>query len=160
MHYHGHAEISKEIAKQRLKQLHYSNAAIKYITTLIAFHDYYVCPKRKVLRRFLSKLDNDIELALDILDIQLADNHAKHPKLQKELIENILASKALLLQMQKEQDMIQRKDLAVNGHDIIALGYQGADIKKALEMLYQTVIEDPSQNTKDNLLSLLKTFKS
>ena len=62
--------------------------------------------------------------------------------------------------MQKEQDMIQRKDLAVNGHDIIALGYQGADIKKALEMLYQTVIDDPSQNTKDNLLSLLKTFKS
>lgn len=160
VHYHGHAEISKEIAKQRLKQLHYSNTVIKYITTLIAFHDYYVCPKRKVLRRFLSKLDNDIELALDILDIQLADNHAKHPKLQKELIENVLASKALLLQIQKEQDMIQRKDLAVNGHDLIALGYQGADIKKALEMLYQIVIEDPSQNTKENLLSLLNTSKS
>jgi tRNA nucleotidyltransferase (CCA-adding enzyme) len=49
------------------------------------------------------------------------------------------------------------KELAIGGEDIIALGYGGKEIGAALAFLLDEVIRDPSLNTRERLLSLLRT---
>lgn len=56
-------------------------------------------------------------------------------------------------QVSKDGTAIGIKDLAVNGYDLMELGFKGKEIKDELDRLYNMVLEDPSQNKKDILLS-------
>ena len=47
-------------------------------------------------------------------------------------------------------------DLAVNGHDMIALGLKEKSIGKALELVYEAVIHDEAANEKSELIQLVK----
>lgn len=147
VHFKGHAHVSAQIAKQWMQRFHYSKADIQHVVTLIAYHDNYLHPKRNILARYLAKFDQDIGLALEVLDVQIADNAAKNPARSSELNDNINVCKCVIMQMVKEHAVLSFKDLAVNGHDMIALGYQGKDIKAVLQYLYEQVLEDPSCNT-------------
>lgn len=53
-------------------------------------------------------------------------------------------------------DCLDLSHLAVNGTDLQALGYTGADIGKALHRLLDSVLIDPRCNQKEMLLNLLK----
>lgn len=159
VHFKGHAHVSKKLAKEYLSKLHYDNATIQRVCTLIEYHDYYLVPKRKVLRKYLSKFQNDLSYALEALDVQIADNYGKSPKYASKLIENIHQCKEIMLLMEQENDLISLKDVCLNGHDLLALGYQGKEIGTTLQYLYETILEDPSLNTKEQLLTILKTYK-
>lgn len=156
-HYKQHALVSEKLARAYLKQLHYDNKTIDTVCTYILYHDYYVLPKRAVLRRFLSKFQNNVETALQVLDVQKADDLAKNPEKATEKVENIALCKAMILQMEAEKDMFSLKDLAINGHDLLSLGYQGKQIKDALQACYDLVLEQPSNNTKEALLRFLQS---
>lgn len=54
---------------------------------------------------------------------------------------------------------IKRSDLAVNGNDMIKLGYRGHEIKEALDWLYEQVIDQCVNNQKNALLTHLKLKK-
>lgn len=47
------------------------------------------------------------------------------------------------------------KELAINGNDMINLGYNGHDVKNALNLALDEVLKDPKKNTKEKLISLL-----
>ena len=47
--------------------------------------------------------------------------------------------------------------LAINGSDLISLGYSGRDIGKTLAFLLDAVIKDPSLNSRDKLLEILNS---
>jgi tRNA nucleotidyltransferase (CCA-adding enzyme) len=50
--------------------------------------------------------------------------------------------------------------LAVDGEDLKALGVKpGPGMGKILKQLEETIIEDPSKNTKETLLALAKTMQ-
>ena len=59
--------------------------------------------------------------------------------------------------MEKEKDMLSMKDLAINGHDLIQLGFQGKTIGDVLKAVYEWVLEEPSRNEKDILERYIKT---
>ena len=48
------------------------------------------------------------------------------------------------------------KDLALNGHDLMALGYEGRAIGEALNRLLELVLDEQVENSKDALLAALK----
>ena len=61
---------------------------------------------------------------------------------------------ALYEEILEEKDCISIKNLAVNGSDLIALGMKpGKEIGVTLQKLFDLVLEDPSLNTKEFLLS-------
>jgi len=155
-HFYGHPARSVKLAKQALTDLKYSKAEIDRVITLIAYHDYYVKPVKKILRRFLAHIDMDYDTAFAILRVQCADDHAKNQELAREKIQNIHDCTALLQTMQKEDPPLKRSDLQINGYDLMALGYEGKQIGSTLEQLYLNVIDDPSLNTKETLLQLLQ----
>ena len=49
------------------------------------------------------------------------------------------------------------KDLAINGHDLIQLGFQGKTIGDVLKAVYEWVLEEPSRNEKDILERYIET---
>lgn len=155
-HYKKHALISEEMAKASMKNLHYDNKTIERTCKLIYYHDYYVKPTRKILRRFLAKFDNDTDFAIQALMVQMADDQAKNMEKAKEKIDILQESIMLLKEMEKDQDQVSIKDLSVNGHDMMALGLQGKQIKDMLHFLYDIVLDDPQQNEKTYLLDIAK----
>ena len=56
-----------------------------------------------------------------------------------------------------EKQCISLRDLAVNGHDLIAAGMKsGPEMGRVLSTLLDRVIEDPALNEKNTLLELSK----
>ncbi len=58
--------------------------------------------------------------------------------------------------IRERKDPLTRGDLAVTGRDLEAIGLGGKQIGEALAMALDRVLEDPSLNTKDRLLSLIR----
>lgn len=157
-HFYGHPSISCDYAKTILKRLTYPNRILREVVTLIEYHDYPIQANKRILRRFLGHIDMDYEIAYAILRVQYADDMAKNMEIVQEKITILEASNCLLKTMQEEESILQRKDMAVNGNDMISLGYEGKGIKEVLQYLYQIVLDDPSKNEHAVLMKLAKDF--
>ncbi len=54
---------------------------------------------------------------------------------------------------------LRKRDLAISGNDLIDIGYeQNATLGKALNYLFEKVLETPSLNNKDSLRGLAANF--
>ena len=51
------------------------------------------------------------------------------------------------------------KNLAVNGNDVMALGYKGREIGIVLNMVLEKVIDGELQNNKETIIGFLTDFK-
>jgi tRNA nucleotidyltransferase (CCA-adding enzyme) len=64
---------------------------------------------------------------------------------------------ATIVQRIRERgDPLTRADLALGGGDLQALGIKGPRIGQTLALLLERVLEDPSRNTRDTLLSIAR----
>ena len=156
-HYKHHALISEQKAKQYMQDLKYDKKTIQKVCTLIRYHDTYITLDKACLRKFLSYFNYDFSFARQALDIQLADDHAKNQEKVKEKIVIILQGKNMLHLMEQQHDYVTKKELDINGNDLIRLGYSGKQIQEQLDILYKYVMEDPARNKKEILISYLKS---
>mgnify|MGYP006337324347 CR=1 FL=1 len=54
-----------------------------------------------------------------------------------------------------EHQCVQKKDLAINGRDLIAQGMKtGKEMGEVLQALYEQVLDEPQLNNKETLLAL------
>ena len=54
----------------------------------------------------------------------------------------------------KEHQCVQKKDLAINGRDLIAQGMKtGKEMGEVLQALYEQVLDEPQLNNKETLLA-------
>lgn len=152
-HFYGHAAVSRDIAEKSLRNLRFDNQTIKLVTQLVEAHDRTIEPRKPVIRRCLNKMGMDQFLRL--LDVKEADYAA-----QAQIYGDRL-HKAEILQMTDEiiaaqiqqKDCFTLKDLAVNGNDLIQLGYRpGKKIGIVLNQLLEMVIDGTMENDKTKLL--------
>ena len=62
-------------------------------------------------------------------------------------------------QIQTENQCVRKKELAVNGKDLITLGMkQGKEIGEMINRLFDRVLEEPELNTKEKLLAIAKAI--
>ena len=155
-HFKGHADLSAQIAKKELMVLRYDKKTVETVTTLIRYHDTYVEPTTTDVRIFLSKINFDYSLAEQILSVQYADNCAKNPEKAIEKNKNIEIVWQLMQQMKAAHVRLTMKELAVNGHDLLASNLKGKQIKEALDAAYEYAIRYPQENTKEKLLSYIQ----
>jgi tRNA nucleotidyltransferase (CCA-adding enzyme) len=151
-HFYGHAALSAEIAARVMRRLHSSRAERELVCALVLRHDMEIACRRQSVRRCLHLMGPDLFRAL--LQVKRADNLAHHPdyigfpadELER-LAEEILAG----------GECLQRADLAVNGHDLLALGIPpGRALGRILDMLLQTVRNKRCANEKQALLGLVR----
>lgn len=158
-HFYGHAAASTEIAEESLKNLRFDNQTIKMVTQLVEAHDRTIEPRKPVIRRCLNKFGK--EQFLRLLDVKEADYAAQvnlyGDRLHK--AEIIQMMEEILEAQRQQEDCFSLKDLAVNGKDLIAIGYQpGKLLGVCLDCLLNAVIDGKLENNREVLLEQAKEY--
>ncbi|MBO5892469.1 MAG: HD domain-containing protein [Oscillospiraceae bacterium] len=149
-HFLGHAEVSAEIADRILLRLKAPTALRKQVVFLIEKHMLHLTPEKKLLRRRLSQYGE--ENIRQLLLLQQADFGGKGILGDPPPFGQITA---VLDEILAENTCLQVSDLAINGHDLLALGITGPAIRQTLEHLLSQVLDEKLPNEKTALLNAL-----
>jgi tRNA nucleotidyltransferase (CCA-adding enzyme) len=153
-HFYKHHLYSEEITKKILKRMKYDNKTIDNVCTLVYNHSVPLVDTKKSIRRMLNVVGDLFE---KLLDVKFSDMYAQSPmsiEKKKPILENVRVSYREIL---AEEDCFNLKDLAINGKDLIAIGYpEGQKIGTTLNQLLSKVIDGDLENTKDALLAVAK----
>lgn len=151
-HYFGHARASTEAANAILHRLCYNTADIRDITELIRYHDGYIEPTEKAVKKRLAQLGE--KQFFRLITLKRADNAAQtaDQSYRKEYAKRIVSIANDIL---NRKDCLSLKALAINGNDLLALGMTGREIGKALKLMLDAVIDGQVENQREALLSLL-----
>jgi tRNA nucleotidyltransferase (CCA-adding enzyme) len=148
----GHARVGADIARATLKRLRYPERLSRRVVAIIRAHPFRAedLPRTaRDVRRFL--YEHGDELAFDLVahrraDLRAKDRDATGVEQLRGDLERKLASPHRL------------RDLAVTGDDLIGLGIEpGPELGRALQQLLEAVVDDPSLNTREQLLERVRT---
>lgn len=157
-HFYGHPAISEEIAKNVVSHLKFDNDSKKTILELVKYHDIEIPITKKSVLKLLNRLGE--ERALQLMDVKLADILAHAPGTQDALIEKWKIFNRLLGEVLVEEDCFSRKNLAVNGNDIKALGVaEGPEIGQIIQTLMDEITSEQIANEKEVLLNRANELK-
>lgn len=147
-HFYGHDKASVKIGREILVRLNCSCELIERTLILIKEHMvHHPDLKRKGLKRQLQRVGQD-EME-NLIDLQIADRLSKRGTKD---ITNLELKRREVRAILEANEPFSRKHLAINGGDLIEIGYkQGKTIGGILDFLLNTVIDDPSLNTKKKL---------
>ena len=148
-HFYGHAKESAALADAALRQLKAPTALREQAVLLIEQHMTPLIADKKLLRRRLSALGP--ETLHRLLILQEADWGGKGTDAVREngVFREI---RRVLAEIEAENACLTLRDLAVNGHDLMAAGFSGPAIGQTLNRLLEQVLEDQLPNEKDKLL--------
>lgn len=149
-HFYGHAKAGAELADGILRRLKSPTALREQVVTLIANHMTRLEPNKKTLRRQIGRLGWDT--AEKLLVLQEADMSSKGTGIPEDM-EQFSRLRELYAEIRAEKDCLSLKDLAVNGNDLIALGYSGKAIGTCLSYLLEQVLDERLPNTREALLN-------
>ena len=149
-HFYGHAKESAAIADGILRRLKAPTALREEVVTLIGRHMTRLQPDRKFLRRQVSKFG--FALVEAELSLQEADMGSKGTG-EDDGSSLFAEVRGILGELKAEDACLNLKDLAVNGNDLMALGFHGKEIGSCLNFLLEQVIEEQLPNEKTALLA-------
>lgn len=151
--FYRHEAVSEKLTRTIMRRLKYSNSEIEKTAHLVAQHMFHYEPAwtDAAVRRFIVRVgkENISDLfALRYADVfGLAGSYGE-PSFLAEFTARIDA----ILQADGAYSI---KDLAVNGNDLIAAGIPaGRILGLILHDLLETVLDDPAQNTREQLLRI------
>ena len=153
-HFYGHAPRGAEMADQVLHRLKAPTALREQVVVLIEKHMTRLQPDKKLLRRQIGRLG--WETVENLLYLQEADMGSKGTGKPEELA-IFPQIRELLDQIKAENACLSLKDLAVNGHDLMEMGFTGRAIGQCLNTLLEQVIDERLPNEKAALLAFAKT---
>lgn len=156
-HFRNHAEAGAELVKKILRRLKADNATVDTVMRLVRWHDYPFVAEERPVRRAMHKIGADLFPTL--LELRYADLLAHAEPYRTEGPENLKKVWAAYQEIRSREECTSLKDLAVNGGDLIAVGFQpGKELGEVLEKLLLLVIEEPEKNRKEVLLEEAKKF--
>jgi tRNA nucleotidyltransferase (CCA-adding enzyme) len=159
----NHEYVGSKMALEIMKRLRFSNHHADRVAILVREHMFNQGPSlgRRAARRFLARLANgaggveaNVEALFAIREGDTlggkTDEHTQptldmNRKFHKTVLEELEADTAFKV-----------TDLALNGHDLMALGLRGKAIGIMQKKLLDVVIDEPDLNTKTSLENLIK----
>lgn len=154
-HFYGHPEIGAEMTGQILRRLKFDNDTIRSVKRLVRFHDMRPVLQEKNVRRSIVKMG--LESFPEIFAVKRADTLAQSMYMRQQKLDAIDQFEALYDRIMEKQVCVQKKDLALNGKDLLDLGVpQGKKVGEILDLLFTQVIEEPAKNTREELLAEAK----
>ena len=152
-HFYGHHRRSAELAEEILLRLRAPKKLREEVVTLVRCHDAQIEEDPARLRRWLHKLGPEGFFAL--LAIQRGDAAGQAPAYCTRIARaDRLESQARALLAQAP--CLTLADLAVNGRDLLALGYRGPALGRVLQGLLEEVLAGRLANEKWALLQWVK----
>lgn len=154
-HNKRHPFEGEKITRKVMRRLKFDNDTIDKVTKLVLYHDYDIVATEAGVRRAVNRMGEDIFAMIFI--VRRADIAAQSDYMRKEKLEKIAYIEALYREITARKDAVTLKDLAISGNDLIAEGMpSGRQIGETLSALLERVLDDPSLNTRENLLKLYK----
>ena len=152
-HFYGHASAGAELAEQVLLGLKAPTRLRCQVVELIGAHMTRLQPDKKQLRRQLSRLGwEQLEREFWLQQADMSSKGVTEPG-EGEIFPEI---RRLLEEIRREDSCLKVTDLAVNGEDLMALGYQGRQIGERLHWLLEQVLEETLPNDRQALLLAAK----
>ena len=152
-HFYHHPVKSAEIAKDIMTRLHFDNQTIADVITLVSHHDATIDLNKRSIKRMLNKMGE--ELFFKLLDLQYADCSAQNLELSQEKIDLLPQVREMAKTILEEKEPFGIKDLAINGNDMIELGYKPSkELGDTLSTMLELVIDNPEINTKNQLQAI------
>lgn len=164
-HFYGHADVSAKIASEIFKRMKMTSAKgingneLKDILELIKYHDVIIAPKKKSVRRILSKFHGNKTQFQRLLSVKRADAIAQAPDKLINCLKEIDTIKTILNEVLSENACTTLKDLAISGKDLITMGiHPGKEIGRILNQLLEDVIDEKLTNEKNSLLTAVQKY--
>lgn len=154
-HFYGHGKASTALAGEILHRLRLPKNLRERVETLIRYHDSVLEEDPRAVRRWLNRLGEETFFAL--LDLQRGDTAALAPAYRTRQVhfDRLEAQARAIL---AEAPCLQLRDLAVNGHDLMAEGLQGRQIGQVRAFLLDQVLEGTVPNEKAPMMQLVRRY--
>lgn len=155
-HFYGHPAVSARMADEVTGRLRFDAASRQAVVTLVEWHDRDIPRTEKGVRRALMRL-GETRLR-QLLAVKRADNLGQAPEYHGRQAE-LDRGEEILNALLRENACFSLRDLAVNGRDLLALGFRGAALGAALERLLLAVVDGEVPNERAGLLEMAKLLK-
>ena len=156
--FYQHEVVGEKQTRKILQTLKASNEQTRLVSHLVREHmfDYQSNWSDSAVRRFINRVGlTTIPL---LFQLRIADQIAIHGKADTTFLDELQIRIDAIL---AEHDALSIKDLVINGNDLIQAGIpKGARIGRTLAYLLDTVLDDPKQNNREQLLTIAKNFQS
>lgn len=150
-HFHGHVEVSEQMAVDILKRLKFDNDTITKVQKYVRYHDYKPEPDARSVRRAISKVG--AEYFAQVMELRRADTLAQSSYQRAEKLARIDGIERLYAEIMERNQCISLRTLEITGNDLIALGVpKGKQIGTLLNRLLDEVLQNPERNTHEFLM--------
>lgn len=152
-HFYNHHVEGISISQRVLKRLKYDHHTVNDVSTLIGAHmSRYAKLRTSSLKKLIMQVGQDN--LQDLFDLQKSDIIGSAPPCDFSQLDKM---KEDIREILREGLPLEMKDLAVNGTDLIDLGYRpGPLLGSVLNELMEMVLEDPACNQREVLLALAR----
>ena len=152
-HFYGHGARSTDIAETVLRRLRFDNATRERVALLIKHHDTPLPREEKRIKRLMNRLG--VDASLQLLQMHRADTAGQHPDCAVRYAE-LDGVGQIMQQIIDAAACLAVKDLAINGSDLLALGFQGREIGHALQDALNAVIDGAVPNEHQALIAFVQ----
>ncbi len=121
-HFKGHGRVSADMTDEIMKRLKFDNDTREKVVELVYYHDATFEVGKKCVKRWLNKIGE--EQFRRLLNIRRADIKAQADTGQRTRLQKINNIEYVLEEVLQDDKCFSLKDLAVNGKDLIAIGYK------------------------------------
>lgn len=152
-HFYGHHLEGRRMVEDIMRRLKYDNKTVGDVAILVVEHMSRFPKVRKAsLKRLVNRVgEHNLN---DLFDLQRADILGSAPPFD---FSELDAMREGIDRILNEKPPMEKKDLAINGHDLIELGFQpGLEMGKVLNLLLDIVLEDPDKNERNTLLTIAR----
>lgn len=153
-HFKGHGVIGVELTNRILSRLRFDNDTRAAVSRLVDYHDRAFPAEPRAVKRLMQKMAD--ENILRLMEVQRCDRiaHASPYNVPPTTLTEI---PRLMREIRDEGACLSLGTLAVNGADLIALGFKpGPQIGATLNTLLDAVIDGTLPNTREALLDEIR----
>ena len=151
-HFRGHTQAGADMAKRILRRLKFDNATIDLVYLMVKHHDDRPEKPNSVRRMFSAVGMENVPM---LLEMKRADLLAQSTYQREEKLALVNFYEAQYQECVEKRTCLTKKDLALNGSDLIAMGMQqGKNLGTVIDKLFEAVLEEPELNTREKLTEL------
>ena len=151
-HFYGHPEAGEPLAREIARCLRLPNAQTAELCTLVKWHDRPLPLTPKAMRRRLAKLGEP--LCRRLFQLVEADMRTHSPLGMEDNLATLARSRQLMEEVLQEMDVFSPRDLAVDGRDLMELGFEpGPRLGEVKGELFSLVVDGELPNNRDELLA-------
>lgn len=139
-HFHGHNIESSVICGDYLNRFRYPKRLIAVVVRLVFIHDMELVESERFVRKLISR--EGYEVVRLLLLVKYSDMSGRVLTIVNGVVNSAVP--------------LSKKDLCVDGNDMLELGLSGRDVGVALDLCLDAVLNNPECNCREVLLGLVE----